>query len=132
MLLEYVPGGELFSLLRKQHKFERAAAIFYAAEIVCALDYLHSLRIVYRDLKPENLLLDAEGHLKLTDSSGEDLSVRRFAAQESTSALFSVIVLPFGPESARSAAVVALAIWLPSNRPLFTPIAASIWLWVGP
>ena len=67
MLLEYVPGGELFSLLRQRNKFETKAAVFYAAEIVCALEYLHNKQIVYRDLKPENILLDIEGHLKLTD-----------------------------------------------------------------
>jgi protein kinase X len=67
MLLEYVPGGELFSLLRQRNKFETKAAIFYSAEIVCALEYLHSMQIAYRDLKPENILLDVEGHLKLTD-----------------------------------------------------------------
>lgn len=43
------------------------SANFYAAEIVLALEYLHSLMIVYRDLKPENLLIDRDGHLKITD-----------------------------------------------------------------
>ena len=67
MLLEYVPGGELFSVLRQYNKFEPKMAVFYAAEIVAAFEYLHSFQIVYRDLKPENILLDYEGHLKLTD-----------------------------------------------------------------
>ncbi|CAG0897576.1 unnamed protein product [Cyprideis torosa] len=44
-----------------------AVTHFYTVEIVSVLNYLHSLNIVYRDLKPENLLLDAEGHLKITD-----------------------------------------------------------------
>ncbi|KAK8402567.1 hypothetical protein O3P69_000748 [Scylla paramamosain] len=67
MLFEYVCGGELFAYLRNAGKFPLLSATFYAAEIVSALEYLHSLNIVYRDLKPENLLLDKEGHLKITD-----------------------------------------------------------------
>ncbi|TPX65756.1 hypothetical protein SpCBS45565_g04935 [Spizellomyces sp. 'palustris'] len=67
MLLEYVVGGELFSHLRKAGKFSNDMTRFYAAEIVLAIEYLHSLNIIYRDLKPENLLLDDRGHIKITD-----------------------------------------------------------------
>ena len=61
MLFPYICGGELFSYLRGAGKFSYATTFFYAAEIVSALDYLHSLAIVYRDMKPENLLLDKAG-----------------------------------------------------------------------
>jgi serine/threonine protein kinase len=67
MLLEYVVGGELFSHLRKAGKFTNDMTRFYAAEIVCAIEYLHSLNIIYRDLKPENLLLDSDGNIKIAD-----------------------------------------------------------------
>lgn len=67
MLFEFVAGGELFSYLRAAGRFAGPTSCFYAAEIVSALDYLHNKHIVYRDLKPENLLLDSQGHLKITD-----------------------------------------------------------------
>ncbi|KAB1253082.1 cAMP-dependent protein kinase catalytic subunit PRKX, partial [Camelus dromedarius] len=67
MLMEFVPGGELFSYLRNQGRFSSTTGLFYSAEIVCAIEYLHSKEIVYRDLKPENILLDRDGHIKLTD-----------------------------------------------------------------
>ncbi|KAL7931091.1 kinase-like domain-containing protein [Trichoderma chlorosporum] len=69
MLLDYVPGGELFSYLRKYRRFEEQVARFYAAEIVLVLEYLHERQggVAYRDLKPENLLLDQDGHIKLVD-----------------------------------------------------------------
>ena len=93
MVMDFVEGGELFSLLRKsqvslldlslvfchhatrityscsraQKRFPNPVAKFYAAEVTLALDYLHAQGIIYRDLKPENLLLDRHGHLKITD-----------------------------------------------------------------
>jgi protein kinase A len=69
MLLDYVPGGELFSYLRKFRRFDEPTARFYAAEIVLVLEFLHEQKdgVAYRDLKPENLLLDAQGHIKLVD-----------------------------------------------------------------
>lgn len=67
LLFPFVPGGELFSYLRSAGRFCPATTLFYSAEIVCALEYLHSLSVAYRDLKPENLLLDRQGHIVITD-----------------------------------------------------------------
>ncbi|CAO0792052.1 unnamed protein product [Mucor circinelloides] len=67
MVMDYVPGGELFSVLRKSKRFPDHVAKFYAAEVTLAIEYLHKKDVVYRDLKPENLLLDANGHIKITD-----------------------------------------------------------------
>jgi protein kinase A len=68
MLLEYTPGGEIFSYLRRARRFPFSTVQFYAAEITLILAYLHEVQFVaYRDLKPENILLDRDGHLKLVD-----------------------------------------------------------------
>ncbi|KAJ1332737.1 hypothetical protein BSLG_008366 [Batrachochytrium salamandrivorans] len=67
MLEEYVVGGELFSHLRRAGRFSNDMTKFYASQITLALEYLHSMDIIYRDLKPENLLLDCDGNIKLTD-----------------------------------------------------------------
>ncbi|KAI8914262.1 kinase-like domain-containing protein [Gorgonomyces haynaldii] len=66
-VLEYIQGGELFSYLRKSQRFPNNVARFYAAEVILAFEHLHSKKIIYRDLKPENLLLTASGHIKITD-----------------------------------------------------------------
>eukprot|EP00353_Schmidingerella_taraikaensis_P008015 CAMPEP_0185582222 /NCGR_PEP_ID=MMETSP0434-20130131/20175_1 /TAXON_ID=626734 ORGANISM="Favella taraikaensis, Strain Fe Narragansett Bay" /NCGR_SAMPLE_ID=MMETSP0434 /ASSEMBLY_ACC=CAM_ASM_000379 /LENGTH=77 /DNA_ID=CAMNT_0028200989 /DNA_START=575 /DNA_END=808 /DNA_ORIENTATION=+ len=66
--MEFVNGGELFYHLRQSKGgFKEDRARFYAAEIVSALEYLHKSGVVYRDLKPENVLIDNEGHIRLTD-----------------------------------------------------------------
>lgn len=66
-VMPFVLGGEMFSHLRKQGKFEETLCKFYAAQVILALQYLHHLDLVYRDLKPENILIDRTGYLKLTD-----------------------------------------------------------------
>jgi len=67
MYMEFVSGGELFSHLRRAGRFTNDTGKFFAGSIVLALQHLHALDIVYRDLKPENLLLDEFGYLKITD-----------------------------------------------------------------
>lgn len=66
--LDYCPGGEVFTFLRRARRFSESTSQFYAAEIVLILEFLHNVHgVAYRDLKPENILLDADGHLKLVD-----------------------------------------------------------------
>ncbi|EAX89225.1 AGC family protein kinase [Trichomonas vaginalis G3] len=65
--LEYAPGGELFFHMQKRGAFPLEDLKIYLAEIALALNHLHSIGVVYRDLKPENVLLSAQGHIKLTD-----------------------------------------------------------------
>ncbi|GFZ10303.1 protein kinase superfamily protein [Actinidia rufa] len=67
LVMEYLNGGDLYSLLRKVGCFEENVARSYIAELVLALEYLHSLGIVHRDLKPDNVLIAHDGHIKLTD-----------------------------------------------------------------
>ncbi|KAJ7935320.1 kinase-like domain-containing protein [Mycena leptocephala] len=67
MVMDFVPGGELFTLLRRSNRFPDPVAKFYAAEVALALNHLHGLGIIYRDLKPENVLLNADGHIKVAD-----------------------------------------------------------------
>ncbi|GIL83200.1 hypothetical protein Vretimale_11287 [Volvox reticuliferus] len=67
IVMEYINGGDCFSLLRKFGALDEEVARQYIAETVLALEYCHAQGIIHRDLKPDNLLINAQGHVKLTD-----------------------------------------------------------------
>lgn len=67
LILDYVSGGELFTHLYQREHFSESQVRIYIGEIILALEHLHKLGIIYRDIKLENILLDAQGHIVLTD-----------------------------------------------------------------
>lgn len=77
LVMEYMVGGDLKSLLSVYGYFDEQMAIFYTAEIILALQYLHNHGIIHRDLKPDNMLLSAKGHIKLTDFGLSRIGMQR-------------------------------------------------------
>ncbi|KAM7289668.1 ribosomal protein S6 kinase alpha-5 isoform X2, partial [Ixodes scapularis] len=67
LILDYVSGGELFTHLYQRDHFTEPEVKIYIGEIILALEHLHKLGIIYRDIKLENILLDSQGHIVLTD-----------------------------------------------------------------
>lgn len=67
MVLEFINGGELFVLLRESKRFNDKKAKFYAMEVISLVMHLHSIMMVFRDVKPENILLNSQGHVKFCD-----------------------------------------------------------------
>ncbi|KAJ1982573.1 rim15, signal transduction response regulator [Dimargaris verticillata] len=76
LVMEYLIGGDLGSLLQGMGGFDQTMTRFYAAETALALHYLHENGIVHRDLKPDNILLDSRGHIKLTDFGLSQIRVK--------------------------------------------------------
>ncbi|XP_041968723.1 serine/threonine-protein kinase Warts [Aricia agestis] len=66
-VMDYIPGGDLMSLLIKLEIFEENLARFYIAELTCAVESVHKMGFIHRDIKPDNILIDRDGHIKLTD-----------------------------------------------------------------
>lgn len=66
-VMDYVPGGDLMSLLIKKEVFSEKLSQFYIGELTCAIESVHNLGFIHRDIKPDNILIDKNGHIKLTD-----------------------------------------------------------------
>nr|XP_014290111.1 serine/threonine-protein kinase greatwall isoform X2 [Halyomorpha halys] len=77
LVMEYLIGGDLKSLLSISGFFPEHVAVFYASEIILALEYLHRHGIIHRDIKPDNMLLTSKGHIKLTDFGLSKVSIHR-------------------------------------------------------
>ena len=67
LVMDFVGGGDLFSMLEQKQRFPEAWVQVYGAEIALALEHVHEAGIIFRDLKPENVMVGMDGHLKLTD-----------------------------------------------------------------
>lgn len=85
IVMDFINGGELFHHLSREKRFSEERAKFYAAQIVSGMSYLHANGIIYRDLKPENLLLSAQGNIIMTDFG---LSKEGLEAKDARTATF--------------------------------------------
>ena len=81
-VMEYLNGGDFGHLLKSEQYLEENVAKFYISELILAVEYLHSIGIVHKDLKPENMLIDSTGHLKLTDFGLSDITLETYTSNQ--------------------------------------------------
>ena len=65
--MPFIEGGELYKILKNEKKFKEDVVVFYAIQLILAIDYLHNKSIIHRDLKLENIMIDLEGYIKIID-----------------------------------------------------------------
>ena len=115
MVMEYMIGGDLKSLLGMYGCFPEHQAVFYLASMVLALQYLHKRGIVHRDIKPDNMLLSASGHLKLTDFGLSTTGLRDRELQVFNNFSTRQWVYSFSELGSRLGGQNSLACWSPSS-----------------
>ena len=89
MVMEFMKGGDFSSLLENVGAFEEDTAKYYIAQIILALEYLHSKGVIHRDLKPDNILIDADGKIKLTDFGLSEAGLRKIKTTAAKRASFT-------------------------------------------
>jgi serine/threonine kinase 38 len=75
LVMDYLPGGDLMSLLMNKNILTENESKFYIAELILAVESVHKLNCIHRDLKPDNILINKEGHIQLSDFGLSKMSV---------------------------------------------------------
>lgn len=83
LVLDYCPGGDMNELIQREGRLDEDIARLFLCEIVLAVEAIHSENVIYRDLKPDNIVLDAEGHIRLTDFGLAKMNMEKAALTRS-------------------------------------------------